>query len=263
MKKLRYILLLTAIFISVYRFQSLTKADENCITAVSVQTVDGSVGDTVTVKVNATNAVRLDSIQFNINYDGSSLKPLSFTPGLVFTPEYCVLNLDEPNRIRAACVNAFGAEWDGELFEVSFQILSDSGSAITLSDVVATQVDADYHQFPAYVTIENGGVSVSGKPLPEPKVTPWIAPTPIPTPTPEVTPTPIPEPIALPQETPIPSPTPELEMETENERHLMGNLAVAGLCLIVAGIITGVIIADHRKQKTVLKKRKRQNEGKA
>ncbi len=263
MKKLRFILLILAIFISFCQFQSLAKADGNSITVISVQTADGSVGDTVTVKVNATNAVRLDSIQFNINYDGSSLKPLSFTPGLVFTPEYCVLNLDEPNRIRAACVNAFGAEWDGELFEVSFQILSDSGSAITLSDVVATQVDADYHQFPAYVSIEDGGVSVSGKPLPEPKVTPWIAPTPIPTPTPEVTPTPVPEPIALPQETLVPSPTPEPEMEAENEQHLMGNLAVAGLCLIVAVIIAGVIIADHRKQKAALKKKRRQNEGKA
>ena len=258
MKNLRHLFLWTAFLIALCIFPCISGAEEEKIAQVSVQTVEGEIGEVITVGISVSNAVRLDSIQFNLNYDSTALKPLSFTPGLVFTPEYCVLNLDETDRIRAACVNAYGTEREGEILEISFRILSETGSAITFSDVVATWVDDDYYQIPAYVMIENGGVSVNGHPLPEPKTTPWIAPTPVPTPTPEPTPTAVPEPIALPQDTPEPDLTPEPEPgPEETERNLIGYLAVAGLSLTVACVIIVVILMDHRKQKAVARKNQR------
>ena len=261
MKNLRYILIFFAVLIAFCGLQKTAEADVNNVTLISVDMAEGSVGESVTVLVHAVNAVRLDSIQFNLNYDSTALRPKSFTPGLVFTPEYCVLNLDETDRVRAACVNAFGASRDGEIFRIEFEVLSEKGSAITLSDVIATQVDEEYHQFPAYVSIEDGGISVDGKPIPEPKTTPWIAPTPIPTPTPEPAPTSVPEPVALPQDTPAPTPTFEVETgpESKNEdNHLVGKLAVAGLSLAVAGIVIGVILVENQKQKAKSKRIQRQ-----
>jgi hypothetical protein len=57
-----------------------------------------------------------------------------------------------------------------------FRALNDVGSAMTVTSGIVTRVDAEYVQSEAYVSVENGGVTIDGAPLPEPAVTPWVHP---------------------------------------------------------------------------------------
>ncbi len=115
-------------------------------------------------------------------------------------------NTDEPGTIVFAFASAEGLTQDGVILTLTFEVLSETGSAILLTDVLITTVDAALLQHKAFVTLENGGVAVGEEgQVPAPLVTPWPVETPTPTPTPTPSPTPTPTPAPTPSPTPTPT----------------------------------------------------------
>lgn len=189
----RVFLLLTVLLLAV----SLTApkralAEEADSVLISIGTVTGETDSQVDLPVTLSQCKSVDSVQFDLNYDSAALAFLSMTPGELFAAQYTVINTDVPGRIRVACASALGLEGAGTLMTLRFQVLSDTGSAVTVSSGIVTRVDEAYNQSTALVSIADGGVAIGTAPLPAPVVTPWVPATPVPspTPTPEVTATP-------------------------------------------------------------------------
>ncbi|MCE5187826.1 MAG: hypothetical protein LLF75_01370 [Eubacteriales bacterium] len=168
-------------------------AEENGSVTIVVGSVSAENGAFADVPVYLENSKSVDSIQFDLNYDPAALSIVSVTPGDLFLPEYVIYNADEPGRLRIACADALGLKGDGTLLTVRFTVLSGTGSALTATSGIITCVDADYNQTNAYVSLEDGGVSIGESAAPAALVTPWIPETPVPTPTPEPTPTVVPD----------------------------------------------------------------------
>jgi len=187
-------------------------ADEGRVVRLSVGRAGGEVGAEVDVPVMLYDCERVDSVEFDLNYDPAALSVVSVTPGDLFPVEYCVSNASEAGVIHVACACALGLDEDGTLLTVRFKILSETGSAVTvtthLSEKEITYIDGDYNQYSAYVELENGGVCVAAGIIPEPLLTPWtpVTPTPVPTDTPA--PTEIPQ-IETQQQSAEPEATPE------------------------------------------------------
>lgn len=137
------------------------------VVSIVVGSVSGENGDKIDVSVSLENCTGVDSIQFDLNYDSSALSFVSLTPGDLFLAEYVVYNADEPGRIRIACADALGLKGDGTLLTIRFTALSNNGSALAVTNGIITRVDADYQQTNAYVSYENGGVSIGGGIVPK------------------------------------------------------------------------------------------------
>ena len=167
-------------------------AEEADSVLISIGTVTGETDSQIDLPVTLSQCKSVDSVQFDLNYDSAALAFLSMTPGELFAAQYTVINTDVPGRIRVACASALGLEGAGTLMTLRFQVLSDTGSAVTVSSGIVTRVDEAYNQSTALVSIADGGVAIGTAPLPAPVVTPWVPATPVPspTPTPEVTATP-------------------------------------------------------------------------
>ncbi|MEA4915674.1 MAG: cohesin domain-containing protein [Christensenella sp.] len=175
-------------------------AEETDSVLISIGTVTGETDGQVDLPVALSQCKGVDSVQFDLNYDSAALKFISMTPGDLFAAQYTVVNADVPGRIRVACASALGLENEGTLLTLRFQVLSGTGSAVTISSGIVTRVDADYNQSTALVSIADGGIAVGTAPLPTPAVTPWVPATPVPTPspTPEATATATPSPTQAP-----------------------------------------------------------------
>lgn len=165
-------------------------AEESVV--IQVATVNVESGAQADVSVLLDRCAGVDSVQFDLNYDSAALAFVSMTPGDLFAAQYTVVNADEPGRVRVACASALGLSGAGTLLTLRFRALSDAGSAVSITSGIVTRVDADYNQSEAYVSIEDGGVTIAAAALPSPSVTPWVPATPIPTPspTPSITATP-------------------------------------------------------------------------
>ena len=140
-----------------------------------------------------------------------------------------------------------GVREDGTMLTLQFEVLRETGSAVVLTDVLATVVDGMLVQKKAYVTVENGGVAVgeSGQ-VPEPIVTPWPVetPTPTPSPTPEPTPTPVPTAAPTPEPTPL---LPETGDGTNGWILLLGGVLLLGWLILLA--LLAVRRGRERKRK--------------
>lgn len=188
----RILLILSALLLTVaLTVPARALAEEEDSVQIQVGTVSGETKGQVDLPVQLDRCASVDSIQFDLNYDSTALAFVSMTPGDLFAAQYTVINADVPGRIRVACASALGLEGAGTLLTLRFRVLTESGSAVTLSNVIVTRVDAEYNQTTAFVSITDGGITVGTAPMPSPAVTPWIPATPIPTPspTPEATPT--------------------------------------------------------------------------
>lgn len=202
----------TALLFAVLLPVSALALEGDEVVSIVVGSVSGENGDKIDVPVLLQNCAGVDSIQFDLNYDPAALSVVSVTPGDLFLPEYVIYNADESGRIRIACADALGLKGDGTLLTIRFTALSNNGSALAVTNGIITRVDADYQQTSAYVSFENGGVSIGGGIVPEALVTPWVPETPQPTATPEPTPEPAaavsePSPTAIAQETAVPETT--------------------------------------------------------
>lgn len=191
-------LILTAIM--VVPVHVLAEEDPDTTVRIEVGSASGEVDDEVDVPVMLYDCEHVDSIEFNLNYDPDALSVVSVTPGDLFPAEYCFSNSDTAGYISVACCCALGLEGPGTLLTVRFKILSDAGSALTVTthksgeyaEEVVSYIDEDYKQYFSYVTLENGSVTVGSSTAPDPLVTPWIPATPIPTPSPSPEPTEVP-----------------------------------------------------------------------
>lgn len=199
----RTLCLFSALLLVAFWFTPTRALAEEESVLLQVATVSGEVGATVDVVVSMSNCVGVDSTEFDINYDPAALSVAFVTPGDIFPAEFCVAYTGNPGTIGVACAQALGFTGDGTLLTIRFEILSDTGSALTITSHLpasgegagteVTKIDADYNQSAALLTIENGGVTVGDAPLPAPQVTPWTPATPVPTPSPTPEPTPTPE----------------------------------------------------------------------
>ena len=196
----RPLLLLSALLLAVvFVFPVHARAEEEVV-SIQVGTVSGENGALVDLPLFLDNCTGVDSVQFDLNYDSAALQFVSMTPGDLFAAQYTIANSDVPGRVRVACASALGLGESGTLLTLRFRLLSEAGSAVSITSGIITRVDADYNQTKAYVAIQDGGISAGTAPLPAPAVTPWVPATPVPTPspTPEVTATP--EATATPEE---------------------------------------------------------------
>ena len=188
----RTLIFLSALLLSVvFAFPVHARAEEE-IVSIQVGTISGENGALVDLPLLLDSCAGVDSVQFDLNYDSAAIQFVSMTPGDLFAAQYTIANSDVPGRVRIACASALGLENAGTLLTLRFRLLSETGSAVSITSGIVTRVDADYNQTKSYVAIQDGGVTAGTAPLPAPAVTPWVPATPVPTPspTPEVTATP-------------------------------------------------------------------------
>lgn len=237
----RLLLVLTAVVLAALIPASALAAEGNESVTIVIGTASTQSGGQADIPVYLKNCAGVDSIQFDLNYDSAALTVVSVTPGDLFLAEYVVYNADEPGRIRIACADALGLKGDGTLLTVRFATRSDAGSALTATNGVMTRVDADYNQSKAYVSLEDGGVSIGTGAIPAALVTPWIPETPPPTPTPEPTPTVEPAPAELAQieqsALPEASPTPSSDAVDPISYVVVAVLFVILITLIVVSVL--------------------------
>ena len=211
--------------------------------ALKTDTVTAEAGGQATVASAVSNAAGMDSLQLRVNYDSEALRLIAEPePGEPLEGGIAVSNIDEAGVIVFAFASATGVQQDGTLLTLEFEVLQETGSAIVITDVLATTVDGALVQRKAYVTVENGGVAVgeAGE-VPEPVVTPWPVetPTPTPSPTPEPTPTPVP--------TPVPTPEP-VQLLPEAEGGPSGGMLLLGGVLLLGWITLLVLLAVRRSR---------------
>ena len=138
--------------------------------ALQTDTVTAKAGGQATVTVALSNASGMDSLQLRVNYDPEALRLTAEPePGEPLAGGVAVSNIDEAGVIVFAFASAAGVREDGTMLTLQFEVLRETGSAVVLTDVLATVVDGMLVQKKAYVTVENGGVAVgeSGQ-VPEP-----------------------------------------------------------------------------------------------
>lgn len=221
---------------------------------LTVDTVTAEPEGQAVVAVSAAGAAGLDSLQFRVNYDSDALR-LAAEPavGEPFAGGLTAVNTDTAGLVVFAFASAEGLAEDGVALTLTFDVLTETGSAVVLTDVLASTVDAGLVQHKAYVTLENGGVAVGeGGQVPEPVVTPWPVETPTPTPTPTPPPTPTPVPTEAP--TPVPTPAPWTPQGGAQADLLV--LGLGGL-LLVALVALLILLAVRR---TTAKKHKKGQE---
>lgn len=220
-----------------------------CLTAGSAS-ADGEIhvstseyqtdkNNNIEVSVNLSGCKGMDSVQFNLNYDPTSFELFRIMEGDLTEDGYCAYNPDEEGVIRFAFACRDGLVNDsGTMLTVVLTPINDHGTVLTITDVLSSRYDKDTDtQTKAYVTIENGGISVGNNDIPEARITPWIpeTPTPSPEPTPEPTPVPTQAPTAIVTETP--EPEEETVSSGPNMKILLPAVAGALVLLIIALLI--------------------------
>lgn len=244
----RHLLLISALVLALCLIApSAALADGEPVVLLTFGSATGEVGDEVDVPVLLSGCKSVDSIQIDINYDAAALSIVSVTPGDLFPVEYCITNTADPGVIRVACACALGLEGDGTLLTLRFKILSETGSALTVTSRLpgseVTYIDAYFSQFTAYLSLENGGVSVGAGSVPNPIVTPWVPVSPSPTPSP--TPTATPEPTAAPTEQAA-TPAPETAAPSADGMDPFAYYIIGGLVVL---ILVVVVVSAVRRRK--------------
>lgn len=235
-------------------------ADGEPVVLLSFGSTAGEVGDEVDVPVLLSNCKSVDSLQLDINYDPAALSVVSVTPGNLFPVEYCYTNTAESGVVRVACACALGLEGDGTLLTIRFKILTEAGSALTVTSRLpgseVTYIDTDFNQLTAYLSLENGGVSVGAGSVPNPIVTPWVPVSPSPTPSP--TPTATPEPTVAPTDE-AQAATPAPETPAASGMDPFAYYIIGGLVALI--LIVVVVTAVHRRKAHELEETKQSKRG--
>lgn len=211
---------------------------------VSAGQADGALEKDITLDITISGCKGLDSLQLCVNYDLTALKLVSAEGGSLLENGLHVLNTDEAGLIAFAYAGAEGlAVSEGTLLTLTFRPLSDQGSAIVVTDVLATTYDAAAgEQNRLYGTVQDGYVTVAGGEAPAPKITPWIAETPAPTPEPT------PEPTSVPTEAPQATEAiPENVIAALDEINLLPYILGAAALLLVIVIALIVVWRNSRR----------------
>lgn len=239
-----------ALLVSLLCAAPLTAARAAGEVALTVDTAQAAAaGEQVALSVHASDALTLDSLQFRINYDAAALRLVDEPAvGEALAGGIAISNTETAGVVGFAFACADGLSADGTLVTLTFEVLGQTGSAVVLTDVLATTVDAARVQHKAYVTLQNGGVAVGeGAAVPEPVVTPWPVETPVPTPAPTPAPT----------ATPIPSPTPAPVLPPAPEGAPPGGYLLLLLGALLIAVLTALLITLAVRRARARKRRKR------
>lgn len=220
--------------------------------ALTVDTAASADGQAV-VCVHAANADRIDSLQFRVNYDPAVLR-LTAEPqaGDWLGGALHAANTDTAGTVAFAFASAEGLSGEGTVLSLTFAVVGESGSAVTLTDVLASRVDEALGQQKAFVTVADGGVTVGDAPLPAPVVTPWPVETPTPTPEPTPEPTPTPTPTVVPSPTAAPEPQQPFGEVGSAVQLVIGGILLAVLLVLFALLIVrrfGLFSKEERTEK--------------
>ncbi len=239
-----------ALLVSLLCAAPLTAARAAGEVALTVDTAHAAAaGEQVALSVHAADALTVDSLQFRINYDAAALRLVDEPAvGEALAGGIAISNTETAGVVGFAFACADGLSADGTLVTLTFEVLGQTGSAVVLTDVLATTVDAARVQHKAYVTLQNGGVAVGeGAAVPEPVVTPWPVETPVPTPAPTPAPT----------ATPIPSPTPAPVLPPAPEGAPPGGYLLLLLGALLIAVLTALLITLAVRRARARKRRKR------
>lgn len=239
-----------ALLVSLLCAAPLTAARAAGEVALTVDTAQAAAaGEQVALSIHAADALTVDSLQFRINYDAAALRLVDEPAvGEALAGGIAISNTETAGVVGFAFACADGLSADGTLVTLTFEVLSQTGSAVVLTDVLATTVDAARVQHKAYVTLQNGGVAVGeGAAVPEPVVTPWPVETPVPTPAPTPAPT----------ATPIPSPTPAPVLPPAPEGAPPGGYLLLLLGALLIAVLTALLITLAVRRARARKRRKR------
>lgn len=239
-----------ALLVSLLCAAPLTAARAAGEVALAVDTAQAAAaGEQVALSVHAADALTVDSLQFRINYDAAALRLVDEPAvGEALAGGIAISNTETAGVVGFAFACADGLSADGTLVTLTFEVLGQTGSAVVLTDVLATTVDAARVQHKAYVTLQNGGVAVGeGAAVPEPVVTPWPVETPVPTPAPTPAPT----------ATPIPSPTPAPVLPPAPEGAPPGGYLLLLLGALLIAVLTALLITLAVRRARARKRRKR------
>lgn len=239
-----------ALLVSLLYAAPLTAARAAGEVALTVDTAQAAAaGEQVALSVHAADALTVDSLQFRINYDAAALRLVDEPAvGEALAGGIAISNTETAGVVGFAFACADGLSADGTLVTLTFEVLGQTGSAVVLTDVLATTVDAARVQHKAYVTLQNGGVAVGeGAAVPEPVVTPWPVETPVPTPAPTPAPT----------ATPIPSPTPVPVLPPAPEGAPPGGYLLLLLGALLIAVLTALLITLAVRRARARKRRKR------
>lgn len=239
-----------ALLVSLLCAAPLTAARAAGEVALAVDTAQAAAaGEQVALSVHAVDALTVDSLQFRINYDAAALRLVDEPAvGEALAGGIAISNTETAGVVGFAFACADGLSADGTLVTLTFEVLGQTGSAVVLTDVLATTVDAARVQHKAYVTLQNGGVAVGeGAAVPEPVVTPWPVETPVPTPAPTPAPT----------ATPIPSPTPAPVLPPAPEGAPPGGYLLLLLGALLIAVLTALLITLAVRRARARKRRKR------
>ena len=205
---------------------------------ISVQEVMGTQDETVDVGIMLTGCRGMDSIQFAVSFDQEAVKLVGTTMGDLSEEGLHAANTRLEGRMLFAYACAEGLQKDsGCILVLQFQPLTQTGSAVTVSDVSASVYDPETDvQSKIYITsVEDGGVYLGEDgAVPEAVATPWIPETPTPSPAPTA------EPSA------VPSPVPEEPQQPDTNKYRVPAL----ICCIIAvvAIIVGAVLIISRKK---------------
>lgn len=247
-----------ALLVSLLCAAPLTAARAAGEVALTVDTAQAAAaGEQVALSVHAADALTVDSLQFRINYDAAALRLVDEPAvGEALAGGIAISNTETAGVVGFAFACADGLSADGTLVTLTFEVLSQTGSAVVLTDVLATTVDAARVQHKAYVTLQNGGVAVGeGAAVPEPVVTPWPVETPVPTPAP--TPAPTATPIPSPTSAPVLPPAPEGAPPGGYLLLLLGALLIAVLTALLITLAVRRARARKRRKRRMLEKARR------
>ena len=148
-----------ALLVSLLCAAPLTAARAAGEVALTVDTAQAAAaGEQVALSVHAADALTVDSLQFRINYDAAALRLVDEPAvGEALAGGIAISNTETAGVVGFAFACADGLSADGTLVTLTFEVLGETGSAVVLTDVLATTVDAARVQHKAYVTLQNGG----------------------------------------------------------------------------------------------------------
>jgi len=225
---------------------------------ISVDAVRAEAGaQEAAVIVSLANCAGMDSIQLRLNYDQTCMRLTAVDAGDLLSGGLHVLNTETSGLLILAFASAEGLRQnEGTLIDLKFTLVNEAGSALTVTEVLATRYDAEANlQSKAYVTVEDGGVTfASDGTLPAAVITPWPVETPAPTP--EPTPEPTAAPVSAPS-TEMPA-AEQQQAESAAKKKTGGTplvlILMAAAALTLFRIAAWLIVSDRKKKKEAERK---------
>lgn len=126
--------------------KSATKAVVLCISLLLVLTLTACRGGEGEVKipVDLKNASNVGSLHIELVYDSAVLEATEVKVGNLARNAAIEFNLGDPGRVIVAIIDAMGINGDGPVVTVSFNVVGEGMSSLTLENVEAYDAETLY-----------------------------------------------------------------------------------------------------------------------